>query len=125
MNLLDNLYWYKATITRIYDSDTIYADIDVGFGIFNRGSNGKGESIRLAFINAPEIRGNEREEGLKSKVWLESKLPIGQEVILHTVKWSGKYGRYIAEVFIPDENGEYIKINDELVKQGFAVYVDY
>ncbi len=121
MSLLDNLYWYKAKIVRIYDADTIYADIDLGFGLFNRGNNGKGESVRLAFVNAPEIRGDEREEGLKSKAWLESVLPVGQEILLHTVKWSGKYGRYIAEIYLLDET----KINDELVKQGFAVYVDY
>lgn len=124
MSLLNNLYWYKATITRIYDADTIYADIDLGFGIFNRGSNGKGESVRLAFINAPEIKGEERPSGLEAKEWLQSVLPVGREIILHTVKWSGKYGRYIAEIYLLDGD-EHYKINDELVKQGYAVYVDY
>jgi len=125
MSLLDNLYWYKAVITRVYDADTIYADVDMGFGMMNKGDNGKGLSVRLAFINAPEIRGEERPAGLVSKEWLQSKLPDGQEIILHTIKWSGKYGRYIADVYIPDENGEYYKANDELVKMGLAVYVDY
>jgi micrococcal nuclease len=125
MNLLSNLYWYKAVITRIYDADTIYANVDLGFGIFNRGDNGKGLSVRLAFINAPEIKGEEREAGLVSKEWLESKLPVGREILLHTIKWSGKYGRYIADVYIPDENGEFYKVNDELVNLGLAVYVDY
>ena len=75
--ILDKLYWYKATLRRIYDADTIYADIDVGFGITIRGSNGKGEALRLARINAPEIRGIQRSQGLEAKAWLEEQIKIG------------------------------------------------
>ena len=121
----DKLYWYKATLRRIYDADTIYADIDVGFGIIIKGSNGKGESLRLARINAPEIRGAERPQGLEAKAWLEEQIKIGDQLLLHTTKWEGKYGRYICDVHILDAEGNQVNLSDEMVKVGHAIYKDY
>ena len=120
--MISNLYWYKATLRRIYDADTIYVDIDVGFGVTIRGGNGKGEPLRLARIDAPEIRGEERPQGLEAKAWLETKIKPGDEVFLHTIKWQGKYGRYIADVYT---TGDEVSLNDEMVKVGHAIYVDY
>ena len=55
-----NLYQYKAFVTKVYDGDTITVEIDLGFK-----TSVKGEKIRLSRINAPELRGSSRENGLK------------------------------------------------------------
>tara|TARA_Y100000310_G_scaffold99516_1_gene97402 strand:- start:284 stop:631 length:348 start_codon:yes stop_codon:yes gene_type:complete len=113
----DQLYYYAATITKIVDADTVYADVDLGFSITKK------EKLRLARIDAPEVRGAEREAGLEAKSWLQSRLAIGDRVLIRTSK-SDSFGRYIAEIFI--ENGEeLLNINDELVKVGHAEYKEY
>ena len=49
-----NPYLYKAKITKVYDGDTCTAIIDFGFHIQQT------MRLRLAEIDAPEIRGKER-----------------------------------------------------------------
>ena len=115
-----NLYFYKAKVTSVYDGDTITADIDLGLGVFVTG-----EKLRLYRINAPEIRGDERDTGLLSRDFLRSKID-GKDVIIQTIKdKKGKYGRYLAEVFLVDVNDNLVNINDTLVDNGHAVYQDY
>ena len=110
------MYEYNAKVIRIYDADTITVETDLGFKISFT------ETIRLARINAPEIRGDERPEGLISKQRVVD-LILDKWVIIKTNKDSkGKYGRYIADVYI--ENGS-ICLNDLLVVEGLAVYYEY
>lgn len=61
------LYHYKAKVESVYDGDTCTVDIDLGLHTWiNR------EKIRLNRINAPELRGNEKDKGLKSRDFLRS-----------------------------------------------------
>ena len=113
----EKLYYFAAIITKIVDADTIYADVDLAFSITKK------EKLRLARINAPEVRGAEREAGLLAKAWLQSKLAVGDKILIRTSK-SDSFGRYIAEIFIQDGE-ELLNINDELVKVGHAEYKDY
>ncbi len=113
-------YHYKAIVKSVYDGDTCTVDIDLGLGTWI-----KGEKLRLYRINTPELRKEEREAGLKSRDFLRG-LIDGKEIIVQTVKdKKGKYGRYLAEILIIDENGDLINVNDLLVDKGFAVYKDY
>ncbi len=115
-----SLYNYKAFVTKVYDGDTITVDIDLGLNVF-----AKKEKIRLSRINAPELRGEEREEGLKSRDYLRN-LIFNKEILVQTIKdRKGKYGRYLGEIFLLDENGDKINVNDLLVEEGFAVYKKY
>lgn len=108
------MYEYKATITKVYDGDTVTAVINLGFNVSVT------EKLRLARINTPEIRGEERPDGLISRDKLRERI-LGKEVIIRTEKdKKGKYGRYIAEIILEDEN-----LNDWLVTEGLAVYRDY
>ena len=82
------MYEYKARITSIYDGDTVTAEVDLGFNVRVI------EKIRLARINTPEIRGEERPQGLISRDRLRQ-LMLNQEVMLHTIKdKKGKYQDY-------------------------------
>lgn len=116
----DCLYLYKAHVTDVYDADTITVDIDLGFNTWI-----KDERIRLARIDAPEVRGKEKIEGKAARDWLRERI-LGKEILLRTVKSKkgadskGKFGRYLGEVIINDVN-----MNDELVKVGHAEYREY
>lgn len=109
------MYEYKISkIHRVYDGDTITVDVDLGFGVT------KYEKFRLALIDAPEIKGEERPDGLISRDWLLEKLYTaknsGKDIIVKTFKdRKGKYGRYIGEIFIDG-----ISINKLMITEGYA-----
>lgn len=109
-------YVYDAVVRSIYDADTIRLDIDLGCNVWLHN-----EPIRLMGINAPEIRGAERPEGLKSKAWLEERIQPGDKIVIQTVKdRTGKYGRYLAWIYVDGVN-----INDLMVSEGYAVEANY
>jgi len=71
------------------------------------------------------VRGVERPAGLRSRDFLRSKIE-GKEVVLQTIKdKKGKYGRYLADIWLKDESGNWINVNNLLVQQGHAVYKEY
>lgn len=71
--------------------------------------------IRFALIDAPELRGEEREQGLITRDYLRE-LIDSQEVYVHTEKdKTGKYGRYIATIY---KDG--VNINEKLLVEGYA-----
>jgi len=107
-------YFYSAKVVSVYDGDTIRVNMDLGFSItYNK------ILIRLARINTPELRGHEREDGLKARDFLRN-LILDEEVILNTIQdKKGKYGRYLAEIWLK-QGSSYININDLLLTKGFA-----
>ena len=118
--MLDKLYYYKANITAVYDGDTCTADIDLGLSTVR-----KGEKIRLSRINAPEVRGASRQEGLISRDFLRN-LILDKEILIQTIKdKKGKYGRYLGEIWLINEDKTPSNINDLMVSSGFAEYKEY
>ena len=114
------LYFYRARVVDVYDGDTCRVDIDLGFNTFLRR-----EKIRLSGINAPELRGKERESGLKSRDYLRE-LILDKDIYLETEKdRKGKYGRYLGTIWVKDENNRYINVNEKLVQEGYAVEMKY
>ena len=104
------MYEYKATVTKVYDGDTITVDFDLGFGILIRK-----QKIRLLGVNTPEVRGTEKPQGIISRDALRQRI-LGKVVIIKTSKdKKGKYGRWLAEVFIGEEN-----INQWLITEGYG-----
>lgn len=111
----DCLYLYKAIVTDVYDGDTVTVDIDLGFNTWKHG-----EKLRLARINAPEVRGKEKKEGIPARDWLRERI-LDKEIRIRTVKdGKGKFGRYLGEIILDGEN-----MNDALVNAGHAEYRDY
>ncbi|MBK6914780.1 MAG: thermonuclease family protein [Ignavibacteriales bacterium] len=116
----DKLYHYKAVVTAVYDGDTCTVDIDLGLHTWI-----KGEKLRLMRIDAPELKGKTRSKGLVSRDYLRSQI-LNKEILIETIKDAKeKYGRYLAEIWLENEKGKLLNINDELVKNGFAVYRKY
>lgn len=109
------MYSYRALIKSVYDGDTVRADIDLGFSHWI--SN---EQLRLFGIDAPELRGDERTQGLVTRDYLINR--IGNRAVeIQTVKdKKGKYGRYLAIIYLDGVN-----INEELIDKSLAVKADY
>jgi len=108
-------YTYKAKVTKVYDGDTITVNIDLGFYL-----SWNEQVIRLARINTAEIKGAEREEGLKVRDIVAS-LILDKEVTIKTIKdKKEKYGRYLAEIEFEDENGKLINLSDYLLENKLA-----
>ena len=107
---MEYLYWYNAYVTKVYDGDTITVDIDLGFSTIV-----KGMKLRLADIDTPELRGDEREQGLISRDWLREKV-LDKWISVKTVRdKTGKYGRYLAYIYLDDEN-----LNETMLNEGLA-----
>lgn len=104
------MYNYKAHIKDVYDGDTVTAVVDLGFLHYQE------MKLRLYGIDTPELRGEEREEGLVVRDIVRD-LILDKEVEIHSYKdKQGKYGRYLATIIIDDLN-----INEWLVENGHAV----
>lgn len=119
-NMEDKRYFYSAIVREVYDGDTCTVDIDLGLYTWQHG-----EKLRMNRIDAPELRGATREQGLASRDFLRANID-GKSVIIGTIKDSKeKYGRYLAEVWLVDEKGKWQNMNDLMVSSGFAVYREY
>lgn len=105
------LYNYKATITAVYDGDTVTADVDLGFYMIQ-----KKVKIRLYGIDTPELRDKNPELKLAAQNSRDAlkKHVLNQEVTLKSYG-KGKYGRWLCEIFVGDTN-----INQWLIEKGLA-----
>lgn len=117
----EKLYHYKLEITKVIDGDTIEAHIDLGFGIW-----AKNKRFRLKGINASEVKGATKAQGLKAKDALE-RLLKERTLFAKTEKdKSDKYGRYIADIFFytseKDTGGQQIVfVKEYMINEGYAV----
>jgi micrococcal nuclease len=107
------MYEYHATVVSVYDGDTITVDIDLGFR-----SHLKKVKLRLFGIDAPEMRGVEKEQGRITRDWLRERI-LDREVFVRTYKdRTGKYGRWLADVYpIDDQSKSY---NQMMIEGGLA-----
>jgi micrococcal nuclease len=113
-----------AKVVSVYDGDTVRADIDLGFNIIMNN-----QSIRLLGINTPEVRGDEKAQGIIVRDYVREQI-LEQNIILKTYKDSkGKYGRWLGEIFYTKEEriitasdspDSLTCLNDELLKLGMA-----
>ena len=100
-----SVYTYKATVTSVYDGDTLTVDIDLGFSIILRNIK-----LRLLGIDTPELRGG-----------TEKTKSLGKEIFVESHK-KGKYGRYLATIWCIDDDKKNEKsINDLLLENNLAV----
>ena len=105
---------FKGKVGRVYDGDTLYATIQLGFDIF------KYSSIRVSGIDTPELRGSSpAEKVLARAAKARMKELCGKEVWVKSLNGGeeDKYGRVLASVYQLDGTD----IADVLIKEGHAV----
>lgn len=99
----------EAVVLKIIDGDTVDLMVNLGFNTWSK------SRIRLYGINAPEIKGEEKPLGLKSKEFLSTLIKVGDTINI-TTHGIDKYGRCLATLFIGKLN-----INDYMIEKGYAV----
>ena len=104
------MYEYRAFVRKVYDGDTVTVDIDLGFDVIL-----KIQKIRLTKIDAPEVRGTQRPEGLKTRDALRARIGSKWVRIKTQKDKKGKYGRWLGEVWLEEEC-----VNDWLINEGLA-----
>lgn len=113
------LYQYQAFVTEVYDGDTCTVTFDLGFKV------NFSEKVRLLGINAPEMRGEDKEKGTVSRDRLREKI-LNKTVYIETQKdQKEKYGRYLGTIYIKNSAGALESVNDWMVSEGLAVYASY
>ena len=110
----NNLYIYKAKYIKNYDGDTVTFLVDLGMGTYRK------ENVRLYGIDTEELRSSDPEKkelAYQAKMRTEFFL-MGEEIYIKTYRdKTGKYGRYLAEVFV---EGREESLNEILIKEGLA-----
>lgn len=90
-------FWYKATVTRIIDGDTIELEVDRGMHETYR------DRFRVLHLDTPETRGRyakeQRGAGLLATQRAKELLPIGSKVYIRTEK-DDSFGRYLADIYV-------------------------
>ncbi len=109
-------YEYWAEVRRVVDGDTVDVSVSLGFDIYNH------VRLRLLGINAPETHSVKHDSpeyaaGMAATEYLQQRLKVGSwiELKISSGRERGKYGRWLAEIFVDGEN-----INQEMVTAGHA-----
>jgi micrococcal nuclease len=106
------MYHYKARIVNVVDGDTIDADVSLGFYMTAR------IRFRLARIDTPEMNSKileERAQAARARNRV-NELILYKDVTIKTFK-TDKYGRWLAEVYLPDGSN----VSDTLLLEELAV----
>jgi micrococcal nuclease len=106
------IFEYHASLARVVDGDTVWLDVDLGFGI------GVRLDFRLYGLNTPEVVGATRTAGLAAKAEIERLLELGS-LRIETYK-SDKYGRWLATLYVKQKSGVELNVNETLLKSGHA-----
>jgi micrococcal nuclease len=108
--------FYRVKIESVIDGDTLVLSFYLGLGIWLNN-----QKVRLRGINAPEMRGVERDLGAKVTNYLKKLLQQAEDVIVKTdEKSKGKYGRFLVIVY-GKYDGKWVNLNNKLVEAGAAV----
>lgn len=114
-----NLYkfFYRATVVRVVDGDTVDLSIDLGFSMLHQ------TRVRLHGVNTPESRTRDLEEkarGIAATEYVEEWLRQYDEVYIRTIKdRGGKYGRILAYIY-SDEKMTHC-LNEDIITSGHGV----
>lgn len=112
------MYTYHAKVERWVDGDTVILQIDLGFEVFKR------ERVRLARVNAPELKSSidfQRRKARHARAVAKKLCPEGSGVLITTSKNKrDMYARYISEL---TANG--VNVSDYLIQDGCVKEVNY
>lgn len=115
------MYDYNAVLVRVVDGDTVVLDLDLGFFEWRKANDKKTEpSYRLSRINAPELP---TVDGVNARTHL-IQLISDKKLTVHTEK-TDHFARYVVELYAGGPDGNEFNVNDQMVRDGFAVYKTY
>jgi micrococcal nuclease len=107
---------------RVIDGDTIHVKIDLGMRVFRE------TSVRIAGIDAPELRSGTEEERVRGAAagsclrdLLLGDFDDFMPVYLRTHKDATTFDRYLADVFVKDDDGALLDVGEAMVQAGHAV----
>jgi len=107
--------FHRVKVDSVIDGDTLIVSIYLGLGVWLNSQH-----VRLLGINAPEIKGEERSQGLVSKAFMERLLRQADEVLVKTAEEKHeKYGRFLVTLFARHE-GKWYDLNKIMVRRGAA-----
>lgn len=102
---MSHLYAYEAQLLNVVDGDTYDFQVDLGFNTYKK------LRVRLLEVDTAEIYGvkmesEEYKRGQRQKEFVFAKLNSADTIVLKTYEGdeTGKYGRYLAEVFVDDKS---------------------
>ena len=109
-------YVYRAHVIRVYDGDTVTANLDLGMSITRKCS------CRLAGVDTPEIRtkvAGEKEAAYAARDRVRD-LILDKWVTLQSIEKPDKYGRLLVQIWTDDD----VNINNLLIEEGHAIAYD-
>lgn len=119
MEWVECLRWIE--VTAVYDGDTITSNVLLGLSFVARDVK-----LRLFGIDAPEVRGIERPDGLVTRDWLRERI-LGKTILAKffgdDCNDKGKYGRHLADIYEDLDANQ--SLNQEMVDEGLAEPADY
>jgi endonuclease YncB( thermonuclease family) len=98
---------YPAQVDRVYDGDTFWANVDLGFGLILH------VKVRLYGINAPELHAP---GGPQSRDYLIALLAKSSNIHISSVGWDNYGARIDGTVWVEDVN-----VNAAMLQAGQAV----
>ena len=107
----------NAIITNVVDGDTFDADVKLGYGLTTS------QRFRISGINAPEVFGKEKENGIVSKKFLAETLLNKNVLIIN--KGIDSFRRIIGDIYFINDDNILINMADLLVEKGLAEYKIY
>ena len=119
IGVLRHRWMFPMLDCRVYDGDTLMElRLDLGFSATLTVTG------RLYGINAPEVRGEERDRGIASRDWLIKEMDRADYVMIETrpsnEKAQGKYGRWLVTVWADGVN-----LNESMVEARMAERATY
>ena len=105
------MYEYKCRLIRVVDGNTLEANIDLGFNVWTT------QKIKLYGVDSTGPHSSNKEAIAQETAALKQALP--REFIVQTIfNKRGKVGRVFGIVFVENNDGGRININDHLIEKG-------
>ena len=106
---------YRASVSKVIDGDTLDLIIDVGFHMTTK------QRVRLLWVDTPEMRGPEREDGKVAKLFVENWVDEHSKslwpFVVHTEK-DDAFGRWLCDLLPVDTLGQ--SLSSTLLNAGQA-----
>lgn len=106
---------YDAVCVRVIDGDTLIAKVDCGYNVFVN------VTVRVRGVDTPEIRGTEREAGLRSLAFVTD-LVADQSLRIQSFKDRQSFARWVCDVWVLDDRGraDPLLLSEAIIAAGFG-----